>query len=137
MTMEPSEIYEFLRGKRIAVLATIGKGGAPHLTSMWYAYENESITFWPGADAVKVKNIRRDDRVSVLVDVHQEPYKGVRIDGTAVVEEANVRDRAYVIARRYLGHKEGTEYVDQYGDGLGVIIKVTPRRFYTWDYSKP
>ncbi|MEE9198725.1 MAG: PPOX class F420-dependent oxidoreductase [Dehalococcoidia bacterium] len=136
MTMERSEIDEFLRGKRIAVLATVGKGGAPHITSMWYGYDGESISFWSGWGAIKTRNIQRDGRVSVLVDVDQEPYRGVRIDGTARVEESNVREQAYAIARRYVGHKGGTEYVDQSGDEPGVIIKVTPRRFYSWDYSK-
>lgn len=134
--MEQTKIEAFLREKRIAILATIGKDGSPHLTSMWYRYDGVAITFWAGWSVLKVKNIQRDARVSILVDEGREPYKGVRIDGIATLDESNVREQAYAIARRYWGHQRGTKYVDEYGDEMGVIIRVTPRRIYSWDDSK-
>ncbi|MFQ5934537.1 MAG: PPOX class F420-dependent oxidoreductase [Dehalococcoidia bacterium] len=134
--MAPSEIDQYLRGKRIAVIATIRRDGSPHLTSMWYGYDGETITFNPGRDSVKVRNVQRDNRVSVMVDVDEEPYKGVRIEGTAVVEETGVREKWYDIARRYLGDEGGRKYVEENDDGNGVILRVTPQRYYSWDYSK-
>lgn len=136
MTMSHSEIDEFLRGKRIAVIGTIRKDGSSHLTSMWYGYDGQSITFNIGKDSVKAINVRRDNRVSIMFDQDTEPYKGVRVDGTAVLEPGNVIEEYAVIAGRYMGEEAGRKYAVEGDDGNGIILRVTPQRYYSWDYGK-
>ena len=136
MTMSHSEIDEFLREKRIAVIGTIRKDGSPHLTSMWYGYDGQTITFNIGKDSVKAFNVRQDNRVSIMFDQSTEPYKGVRIDGTGDLEPGNVIEEYSVIAGRYVGQEAGRKFAVEGDDGNGIILRVTPQRYYSWDFSK-
>ncbi len=132
MPVNPVAIEELMEDRKLAVLATVGKDGAPHLTAMWFGGDGKNITFWADTDAIKTRNIRKNNRVSVLVFKDQDGHAYIRLDGTASIDESNVKQEAYAIAGRYMGRQEATGYVDQYGPDFGVIIKVTPLSTYTW-----
>jgi PPOX class probable F420-dependent enzyme len=97
-----SQWERFLRGRRVAVLATIGEDGRPVLTPIWYLYEGGKLLMRTGTDSRKASNIRRDPRVSVCVQDEQPPYASVTIYGTATIdgERAGLGAR---MARHYLG----------------------------------
>ncbi len=63
----PDFLQRFLSHPWEAVLATRGRSGHPHQTVMWYGLGPDHLYMTSLEHRVKVKNIRRDPRASLLV----------------------------------------------------------------------
>ncbi len=75
---------------RLVHLATISPDGTPHVTCVYVGWDGDEIVAGHLADHVKLRNIRRDPRVTLSVesDIPSEgfsPY--IVIKGVARVEE--------------------------------------------------
>jgi len=130
----------FLRGRRVAVLATIGADGEPVLTPIWYLYRDDKVLMRTGKDSAKAKNLRRDGRVTVCVQDERPPYASITIYGHATVE-AKQPGLGATIARRYLGAVAGAAYMKTAAevierDGGEVTLVVTPERVVSQDFSQ-
>src|SRR5262245_7936830 len=91
-------------GTRTSVLATTRADGRPHAVPVWYGLDGDDILLNISANTVKAKAIRRDPRVTVVVDDDAPPYAFVMVEGDAelVTEPAALRAGSEVIARHYL-----------------------------------
>src|SRR5688572_23753468 len=87
VSMSQEEIDSFLEGNLKVQVASIGKDGTPHLTTLFYVVLDDKICFWTYATSQKVKNLERDARVSALVETGAayEELAGVSIRGTAEI----------------------------------------------------
>ena len=89
-------------------VATIGPDGAPHLTTLFYVVEDGQIAFWTYGASQKVVNLRRDPRITCLVEDGEDYFelRGVSIQGTAALDRG-VRPRSATlgakVARRMAG----------------------------------
>src|SRR5213593_4818271 len=101
------EVHELLAGARSETMATIGPDGQPHLVAMWFALVDGDICFETKSKSQKAVNLRRDPRISCLVEdgVTYEELRGVSIEGTAEVsDDADLLWRIGVnIWERYYG----------------------------------
>src|SRR5437867_13070107 len=97
-----AEVERFLRGRRVAVLGTIGADGAPVLTPIWYLYRDGHLLMRTDKQSVKARNVARDSRVTVCVQDKRPPYASVTVHGKAAVEPAREELRS-AIAKHYLG----------------------------------
>jgi general stress protein 26 len=141
--MTPDEIDSYLQGRHVLNIATIGPSGHPHLVAMWYAMIDGKPAFWTFGKAQKVMNIRRDPRISALVETGEEydELRGVEMIGTArLVEdiEGIVRIGA-TVAQKYNGDiavsEPGMEFIrGQAKKRIGVVIDV--EKFVSWDHTK-
>jgi PPOX class probable F420-dependent enzyme len=68
MELGDSRIQGFLATKEVAVLATLQADGAPLAMPMWFLHGPTSLTMISVADTQKVRNLRRDPRVSVVAE---------------------------------------------------------------------
>jgi PPOX class probable F420-dependent enzyme len=133
-----AEWERFLRGRRVAVLGTIGRDGAPVLTPIWYVYRDGRLLMRTGKASVKAKNIERDPRVTVCVQDERPPYASITLHGRATIEpeEAGL---ASDIARRYLGGIAGAAYLKVAAENVQeseeVTLAVTPERVLSQDFS--
>src|SRR5437773_5184400 len=87
--MTDEEIRAFLEEQRTLQVATIDHDGYPHLVAMWYVLINDEIAFWTYAKSQKAVNLRRDPRLTCLVEARQrydEP-RGVHYKGKAVMSD--------------------------------------------------
>ena len=87
--MTDEEIYAFLAERHILQVATIDHDGYPHLVAMWYVLVNNEIAFWTYARSQKVVNLRRDPRLTCMVEEgeHYNELRGVQIKGRAVIHD--------------------------------------------------
>ena len=86
--MTPDEVEAFLsHGTRTAKLATVRADGRPHVTPVWFVIDPATgdLLFNTAETAVKGKNLRRDPRVTLLVDEEVPPYAYVQIEGIATL----------------------------------------------------
>jgi PPOX class probable F420-dependent enzyme len=87
--MTDEEVAEFLATERTLQVASIGPDGAPHLVPMWFAVVDGRIAFWTFAKAQKTLNLRRDPRITCLLeggDSYGE-LRGVSITGRAEISD--------------------------------------------------
>ena len=141
--MTPDEVDAFLRGRRTMNLATQNHDGTIHLVAMWYGFTPEgTIGFETFARSQKVQNIRRDPRVTALVEAGDayDNLQGVELVGT--MELTDNRDTLLAIAvsvlERY--HPEVGE-ADRHAAAEVVINKrvamlLHPERTVSWDHTK-
>ena len=83
--MSDEEIWKFIEEQKSLQVATLGKDGMPHLTTLWFALVDGEIVFETFTKSQKVVNLRRDPRISVLLEDGEEYNKlrGVSIQGRA------------------------------------------------------
>ncbi|MBL1079989.1 PPOX class F420-dependent oxidoreductase [Nocardia sp. 2] len=141
IVMSEQEISDFLERSRVATLATLGPTGTPHLIAMWYALIDGEIWFETKAKAQKVVNLRRDPRVTVLVEAGDtyDQLRGLSIEGRAeIVDDPEALFRVGIsVWERYTGpySDDMKPYVDAMLNKR-VAIRVVPERIRSWDHRK-
>ena len=134
MPLSQSELDSFLSEPHIAGVATSGPKGKPHAMPVWYAWREGKVLFHTGAESKKVRNLESNDRISVVVDTKDAPYKVAVIEGRARVLPGD-STLALEIAIHYPGEKAGARYASQSTDP-GALVEVTPTRIISWDYAR-
>lgn len=137
----------FLAENMKVQVATISADGAPHLTTLFYVLDDEGrIAFWTYASSQKIANLRRDPRVSCLVEdgVDYGELRGVSITGRGrLVEEYDeIRALGARVVARMAGVADAAELGElgeQIVDGqarkrVGVVIE--PEKVASWDHRK-
>ena len=115
----------------MAVLATYRADGTVLLSPVWHRWRAGGFDVVTGRGDVKVRQLRRDPRASIVVYEHGPPYRGIEVRGEAELEEAG--DAIRHIAVRYLGERDGAAYADSAGDD--TLIRLEPGRLRAWDFA--
>ncbi|MFI5537914.1 PPOX class F420-dependent oxidoreductase [Nocardia sp. NPDC051900] len=141
IVMSDTEITEFLQRSRIATLATIGPKGTPHLTAMWYALIGGEIWFETKAKSQKAVNLRRDPRVTCMVEAGDtyDQLRGVSIEGRAeIIDDAEKLFAVGVsVWERYTGpYNEELRPMVEAMLNKRVAVRVVPERTRSWDHRK-
>ncbi|HET6153532.1 MAG TPA: pyridoxamine 5'-phosphate oxidase family protein [Marmoricola sp.] len=143
VAMTDEEFTGFLAANMKVQVATIGADGVPQLTTLFYVVEDGKIAFWTYGRSQKIVNIRRDPRVSCLVEDGEDYFelRGATITGTArLIEEyddikALGSKVATVMAAGVDLGEFGEEIVAKQAlKRVGVIIE--PEKIATWDHRK-
>jgi PPOX class probable F420-dependent enzyme len=141
--MTEAEQRAFLDQGRSLQLATLGKDGYPHLVTMWYGLDEQGrILLETYGRSQKMLNLRRDPRLSVLVEAGTEydELRGVSIQGRA--ELVDDFERVKEIMRRVLTRNhaglggEPLERAAESGARKRHGIIVHPERVISWDHRK-
>ncbi|MFE5913737.1 PPOX class F420-dependent oxidoreductase [Streptomyces wedmorensis] len=97
-------ISDELRRGRYVSLTTFRKDGTGVATPVWYAVEGSELYAWTRTDSWKVKRLRKDPRVEVVVcDVRGKVAEGAeRVTGEGrLVEGEELRRIRGLLARKY------------------------------------
>ncbi|HEX9334411.1 MAG TPA: pyridoxamine 5'-phosphate oxidase family protein, partial [Pseudonocardiaceae bacterium] len=111
------------------------------LVAMWYAVLDGEIWFETKAKSQKVQNLRRDDRVTCLIEDGRtyDVLRGVAVEGNAVIS-ADPEDILRVgisVWERYYGPytPDQRPMVDAMMNKR-VVVRVVPTRTRSWDHRK-
>jgi nitroimidazol reductase NimA-like FMN-containing flavoprotein (pyridoxamine 5'-phosphate oxidase superfamily) len=131
------EVEDLLVRQPIATLCTQNSDGTIHAAPIWYKYSRGELVFGTQQDSRRVKNIKRNQNVTVVVDERQVPYKGVIIYGKAKLDFDDVISKRVNIFEKYMP-KANAEGLAQ---GLAklrklVVIRVIPGKMVSYDYAK-
>jgi len=128
---------EFLKKQKILRLATIGKNKTPHISPVWYRYSGKKIYIGTNNSRQKIKNLKRNNKVSFCVDVgvNAPDIYGVMGQGNAnlILDDIKVKSIAKKILLRYfksLENKSAKELLDD----TDCIIEIIPDKVTVWDY---
>ena len=78
VAMTKEEIDEFLSGRWVARVATIGKDGYPHVVPLWYYWDGECLYLALTKTRQSLKNLKRNPRCSAIIDMDDRPLMGMR-----------------------------------------------------------
>lgn len=143
VAMDAAEVQELLEENLKVQVATVGPDGSPHLTTLFYVLDEGRIAFWTYGSSQKVLNLRRDPRITALVEdgVDYLELRGVSIRGTArLVEDPDeIRALGARVVQRMAGGADlgelGEEIVEkQARKRVGIVVE--PDRVATWDHRK-
>lgn len=141
IVMTDAEIAEFVTSSRGGTLATIGRDGQPHLTAMWYGVVDGEIWFETKAKSQKAVNVRRDPRVTFLLEDGQtyDTLRGVAFEGTAeIVEDPEAVFRVGVsVWERYTGpYTEEQRPAVEMMMNKRIAVRLVAKRVRSWDHRK-
>ncbi|HEY5155614.1 MAG TPA: PPOX class F420-dependent oxidoreductase [Acidimicrobiales bacterium] len=140
--MTDDEVQAFLSGRHVMNIATMGPDGNIHLVAMWYGFLNGNPAFETFGKSQKVKNLRRDPRITVLVedgDVYEE-LRGVEIVGRAIVhdDQGPLMEVAESVVERYIPVDDPADIpaVAQAMAAKRVAIEIVAEKVVSWDHRK-
>ncbi|MGW7241442.1 PPOX class F420-dependent oxidoreductase [Streptomyces sp. NPDC054804] len=117
-------VRALLDGRNFASVATLGPDGAPQNSVVWIKREGDTVLFSSTDGRQKVRNLRRDPRVSLTVFDLADPYRSAEIRGTAEILPDEAKRLPLELSHKYLGIDPPAEKDDE----VRVIIRVVPRR---------
>ena len=139
--MTDEEVAEFLATERTLQVASIGPDGVPHLVPMWFAVVDGRIAFWTFAKAQKTLNLRRDPRITCLLEAGESygELRGVSITGR--VEIADDYDTVFQVGAavyaRYQGDMNHASRAGVEAEAKKrVAIFVNAEKTASWDHRK-
>lgn len=140
--MTDEEVAAFIAEQRTTTLATIGSGGTAHLVAMWYAVIDGELWFETKAKSQKVLNLRRNDRVSCMIEDGRtyDELRGVSIEGRGVIVEDDA-DAIWKVGvdvwERYTGpYTEDMRPFVEMMMNKRIVVRVVPERVRSWDHRK-
>ena len=127
-------------------VASLGRDGAPHLSTLFYVMDGDRIAFWTYGRSQKIRNLERDPRISCLVEDGLDYFelRGVSIRGRA--ELVRDHDEIFRIGSAVATAMTGAASFEELGD-LGraeverqaqkrIAVRVHPEHVASWDHRK-
>ena len=126
--MSDREVAGFLNDNLKVQVASIGRDGTPHLTTLFYVVLDGRIAFWTYARSQKIRNLERDPRISCLVEdgIDYFELRGVSMTGRAEIVRAKSLDELGDFGRATV-EKQVTKR---------VAVVVHPDHVASWDHRK-
>ena len=136
MTLEQRET--FLADLHVGIIGVSSPKRGPVLLPVWYLYEpGREIIFMTEKGSKKAQLLETAGRFTLCVQNEESPYQYVSVEGRVIsMEEADHDKDLRPIAYRYLGKKEGAEYVEETKGGAELLIRMMPEKWSTADYGK-
>ena len=140
--MNEQELREFLAGGHTVIVTTAGRDGVPHPIPMWYAIEDGgAIVMTTYAKSQKIKNLRRDRRVSLLVEdgIAYSELRGLVIYGAAeLIDDLDAVTDILVAVSVRQGNVAGEAVRAQMRRTAEkrTGIRVRPEKVVSWDHRK-
>lgn len=125
----PESARAVVESGRLAHLSTVNADGSPHVTIVWVGLDGDDIVIGKLTVDQKVRNIRRDPRVSLSIEAEGETY-GMQhhlvVEGTARIDEGGAPALLNALAQRYIG--PGVQFPPMPNPPEGFTIRITPTR---------
>jgi len=141
IVMTEQEITDFVTRSRTGTLATVGPGGQPHLVAMWFGVLDGDIWLETKVKSQKVVNIRRDPRVTFMIEsgLTYDSLMGVSFEGTAEIHDDPDITFAVGVSvwERYNGpYTEDLRPAVDMMMNKRVAVRIAASRIRSWDHNK-
>jgi len=122
----PENYRDLFEKPAFAHLATVGPGGAPHVTPVWVDWDGRHVRFNTARGRLKERHIARDPRVALSILDPENPYRYVEVRGRAEeVTEQGADAHIDALAKKYLGKDR---YPFRQPGEVRVMVKIAPER---------
>lgn len=139
--MTPDELDAFLATERTCRVATVSQDGAPHASTLWFAWDGTSLWLYSITRSKRWADLRKDPRIAVVVDAGEEygELRGVELSGTVDFAGECPRkgepcpelvEPERLFAQKNFGMSEMPH------DGRHAWARLTPDAVASWDFRK-
>ncbi len=117
------------RGKNLATVVTLMPDGQPQALLTWVDTDGEHVLVNTEPQRQRVRNIRRDPRITVLIHSSDDPWDWSEVRGRVVDTVSGDQARQHIdkLSRKYVG----TDYRNPIGPEGRVILKIAPSKINT------
>ena len=139
--MSDDEIDGFLHERQTMNIATFNHDQTIHLVAMWYGFYEGKPAFETFTKSQKILNLRRDDRITTLVEDGDayEKLRGVELVGRGeVIDDKDIlRQIAASVVQRYMGVSgaDADAAAEMLMNKRSAVV-IHPERIVSWDHSK-
>jgi PPOX class probable F420-dependent enzyme len=135
--MTDDELKAFLRSAPIARLGSLNPDGTVHIAAIWFKYDDGEFVFGTQDMTNKIRNIKHNPNVTILVDIEGPPLEGVLIYGHAELDYDDVVAKRVAIFEKYMPSENAQQLAAMMATSFEpVVIRVKPKRMSSYDYGK-
>ncbi|MEU9992035.1 PPOX class F420-dependent oxidoreductase [Streptomyces sp. NPDC007971] len=109
-------------------LATVQPDGSPQQTITWVKRDGDDLLVSTTVGRRKEKNLRRDPRVTVMINPPDAPYTYAEIRGTATMTTEGGPQLIDELSRKYTGKAYAEFNPASKDDAERVVVRITPRK---------
>ncbi|KUL52879.1 pyridoxamine 5'-phosphate oxidase [Streptomyces sp. NRRL F-4489] len=122
------KLKELLDSPVFVTVATIQPDGSPQLSPVWVKRDGEDLLISTTVGRRKERNLRRDPRISVVLQPFDAPYTYAEIRGEAIVTTEGGQELIDELSLKYTGKKYAEFNADAANDNERVVVRITPRK---------
>ncbi|UGY92134.1 PPOX class F420-dependent oxidoreductase [Streptomyces gobiensis] len=121
-------LKQLLDSPVFVTVATIQPDGSPQASPVWVKRDGDDLLFSTTIGRRKEKNLRRDPRVSVVVQRPDSPYNYAEVRGTATISTEGAYELIDDLAMKYVGKKYAEFNPAAAQDAPRVVVRISPRK---------
>ncbi|MEV4435622.1 PPOX class F420-dependent oxidoreductase [Streptomyces sp. NPDC049585] len=111
-----------------ASIATIQPDGSPQLSVTWIKRDGDDLLLSTTVGRRKEKNLRRDPRITVLINPPNAPYTYAEIRGIVEITTEGGDELINELAQKYTGKDYADFNPAAKDDAQRVVVRITPRK---------
>ncbi|MFD5495057.1 PPOX class F420-dependent oxidoreductase [Streptomyces sp. NPDC127091] len=111
-----------------ATVATLQPDGSPQLTVTWIKRDGDDLLISTTVGRRKEQNLRRDPRITVMINPPTAPYTYAEVRGTATLGTDGGPELIEELSRKYTGKGYADFNPASAADAPRVVVRVTPRK---------
>ncbi len=141
IALTSEEEAQYLAESKTIILCTNDRHGYPHAVAMWFYAEDGAILMTTYAKSQKILNLRRDPKVTLLVESGEtyDTLKGVMIRGKAeLIDDLDQCVALLVKIHQKMGGalQPGLDEIMRANARKRILLKITPIHTSSWDHAK-
>ncbi|MFE0174286.1 PPOX class F420-dependent oxidoreductase [Streptomyces sp. NPDC059002] len=122
------QLKQLLDGPVFITVATIQPDGSPQVSPVWVKRDGDDLLFSTTIGRRKERNLRRDPRVTVLLQPFDAPYTYAEIRGTAELTTEGGQELIDELSLKYTGKKYAEFNPGSKDDAERVVVRVSARK---------
>ncbi|GAA0450915.1 PPOX class F420-dependent oxidoreductase [Streptomyces olivaceiscleroticus] len=111
-----------------ATVATIQPDGSSQLSVVWIKRDGDDLLFSTTIGRRKERNLRRDPRVTVMINPPTAPYTYAEIRGEATMTHEGGQELIDELSRKYTGKDYAAFNPAAAEDSERVVVRISPRK---------
>lgn len=120
-------VRRLLDATNLAVLATVNADGSPQTSVVWVGRDGDDVLISTADGRRKVRNVRRDPRVSLSVYDPADPEAYAEIRGAASLHPDPGRAFAIRLGEKYDGPGGGAQFASLPPEVVRLVLRITPK----------
>ncbi|MFE0375141.1 PPOX class F420-dependent oxidoreductase [Streptomyces inhibens] len=122
------DLKQLLDTPVFVTLVTLQPDGSPQASPVWVKRDGDDLLISTTVGRRKEKNLRRDPRVSVVVQPFDNPYTYAEVRGNATLTTEGGQELINELSRKFTGRPYAEFNPDAANDAERVVVRITPRK---------
>ncbi|WP_395369946.1 PPOX class F420-dependent oxidoreductase [Streptomyces tubercidicus] len=122
------DLKQLLDSPVFVTVATVQPDGSPQVSPVWVKRDGDDLLFSTTVGRRKERNLRRDARVSVVIQPFDAPYTYAEVRGSASLSTEGGQELIDELSQKYTGKPYAEFNPAGADDAERVVVRITPRK---------